>query len=461
MPTKLTGLPSFAYLGVEAPQPPNMIQVNRAPTTTDVLTYNTGDLWLNNAGLSLVPQVLPTAADIWMLVSKQRNIGVWVNFGGGGGNMRTLTGDNAVAVPPNGVGNTNIFGTANNITVIGNAGTNTLTLNTGAHVATTYNGDVGAAIPAAGVLNIISNVATQNSGSSVSFSGAGSTLTLNVTDANGNTIIGTGSGNAAITGTNNTLIGKGIGHVLTTGGNNCVIGQGALAAAQATSSNMAIGTSSLQSLVNGNGSNTAVGNSTLQAYTGGGGGLNTVIGYTAGFSLLTGSNNVFIGQGAANALNGAESNNIIIGPANGGVVGESNKIRIQSGIAGITATFIDGIRGVTTANMNAVAVLIDSAGQLGTVSSSKRYKENIQDMEDASELIMDLRPVVFNYKKHPDVLAWGLIAEEVAEVFPQLVVYDKEGQCETVKYHELSILLLNELQKVSKRIEELEIKLNE
>lgn len=178
MPTKLTGIPSFAYLGVEAPQPPNMVQVNRAPTTTDFLTYNTGDLWLNIAGLSLVPRVLPTAADIWMLVSKQRNIATWVNFGGGGGNMRTLTGDNAVAVPPNGVGNINILGTANHITVIGNAGTNTLTLDTGANIATTYTEDGATiAVPAAGNLNIFG-------GANIATAGAGSTVTVALNTAN-------------------------------------------------------------------------------------------------------------------------------------------------------------------------------------------------------------------------------------------------------------------------------------
>ena len=129
--------------------------------------------------------------------------------------------------------------------------------------------------------------------------------------------------------------------------------------------------------------------------------------------------------------------------------------RIGQGI-GQTACFISGIRGITTTNANAIPVLIDSAGQLGTVSSSRRYKENIEDMGFASEDIMNLRPVIFNYKRQPDSLAWGLIAEEVQEIMPELVVLNDKGQAETVKYHDLIPMLLNELQKLSKRVEHLE-----
>ncbi len=95
-------------------------------------------------------------------------------------------------------------------------------------------------------------------------------------------------------------------------------------------------------------------------------------------------------------------------------------------------------------------MLIDSAGQLGTISSSRRFKEEIADMGELTDRLLELRPVVFRYK--PGVqegerpLEYGLIAEEVAEVFPELVVYD-EGKPFTVKYHLLSAMLLNELKK--------------
>jgi len=371
MPTKLTGLPSFAYLGVEASSPPNIVQVNRAPTTTDFLTFNTGDLWLNIAGLSLIPQVLPTAADIWMLVSKQRNIGRWVNFGGGGGNMRTLTGDNAVVVPPNGVGN----------------------------------------------INVISNVAALNSGSSVSFTGnaATNTLTLNLSDANQNTILGINSGRAGISGT----------------------------------MNASLGFATLTSLTSGN-RNFALGSNSLQLLTTGSD--NVALGQGSGGVLLTGSTNILIGRNAGLNYVGAESSNILIG--NTGTVTENNVIRIGSTQ---TTCFIAGIAGVTTTVNDAVPVLISaSTSQLGTISSSIKYKENIKDMGIQSDLINYLRPVTFNYKKNPDVPAWGLIAEEVHQVFPQLVVYDKDGLPETVKYHDLVPLLLNELKKLAKRVSDLE-----
>ena len=111
---------------------------------------------------------------------------------------------------------------------------------------------------------------------------------------------------------------------------------------------------------------------------------------------------------------------------------------------------------MTTANANAVAVLIDSAGQLGTISSSRRFKEDIQDMGEMSRRLLRLRPVTFRYKQASadgsKPLQYGLIAEEVAEVFPELVAYDKDGQPTTVFYHIMPSLLLNELQQQQSQI---------
>ena len=123
----------------------------------------------------------------------------------------------------------------------------------------------------------------------------------------------------------------------------------------------------------------------------------------------------------------------------------------------INKSFIQGIRGITTVNANAIAVLIDSAGQLGTVSSSIRHKENVKDISDMSDIISKLRPVEFNYKQHKATdIQYGLIAEEVEPIWPEMLVYDKEGQPETLKYQYLPIILLKEIQKLTKRIEELE-----
>ena len=112
---------------------------------------------------------------------------------------------------------------------------------------------------------------------------------------------------------------------------------------------------------------------------------------------------------------------------------------------------------MTTGVANAIPVLVDSAGQLGTVSSSKRFKEEIRDMGELTDRLLELRPVAFRYK--PEVqegerpLEYGLIAEEVAEILPDLVVHDEEGQPFTVKYHLMSAMLLNELKKLDERFE--------
>ena len=109
---------------------------------------------------------------------------------------------------------------------------------------------------------------------------------------------------------------------------------------------------------------------------------------------------------------------------------------------------------MTTVNANAIPVLIDSAGQLGTVSSSRSVKKDIRDMGDATDRLLELRPVTFRYKQEQTLPSggevppeYGLIAEEVAEVFPDLVVYDEKGQPFTVKYHEMAPMLLNEMKK--------------
>ena len=174
-------------------------------------------------------------------------------------------------------------------------------------------------------------------------------------------------------------------------------------------------------------------------------------------AIATGEDNTAIGYAAGSALTLADSDNIMIKHV--GVVADVNTIRLGtngSGQGQQNLCFIAGIRGITTGTADAIAVLIASDHQLGTVSSSLRYKENVSDLADDSSIIYDLRPVKFNYKTHPTVPSWGLIAEEVAEVFPQLAVYDDEKRPEAVKYHDLPVLLLNEIKKLAKRIEVLE-----
>ena len=161
------------------------------------------------------------------------------------------------------------------------------------------------------------------------------------------------------------------------------------------------------------------------------GGFNTALGVSAGRNLGTGFGNICI--------------------RNTGVSGESNTTRIGSAQ---TRAFIAGIRGVTTGNNNAIPVVIDSAGQLGTASSSRRFKTDIQPMDKASEAILALKPVSFRYNSHKDTTPqFGLIAEEVAEVNPDLVVRDDNGEIYTVRYDAVNALLLNEFLKEHRKVE--------
>jgi hypothetical protein len=160
------------------------------------------------------------------------------------------------------------------------------------------------------------------------------------------------------------------------------------------------------------------------------------------YSNTTGCCNIALGSLAGRYLT-TGSWNIDIG--NEGAVGESNTIRI-GGYALQTSTYIAGIFGANVGSGS--EVFVNSAGQLGTVTSSLRFTQDVAAMGDASRRLLELRPVTFHYKTHPDgPLQYGLIAEEVEDVMPELVVKDATGQPETVAYHELPAMLLNELQK--------------
>src|SRR5262249_10156728 len=116
-----------------------------------------------------------------------------------------------------------------------------------------------------------------------------------------------------------------------------------------------------------------------------------------------------------------------------------------------------GIRGITTVNANAVPVVIDSAGQLGTVSSSERFKKKIKPMDRASEAILALKPVTFHYKSDDtNTPQFGLIAEEVAKASPDLVVRDDKGEIYTVRYEAVNAMLLNEFLKEHRKVEQQE-----
>jgi trimeric autotransporter adhesin len=139
-----------------------------------------------------------------------------------------------------------------------------------------------------------------------------------------------------------------------------------------------------------------------------------------------------------------------------GVSGEANTIRIGTVVPADhlgkqTATYIAGIFGATLAG--GAEVFVNAAGQLGTVKSSARYKHDVHDMGEASHKLMKLRPVVFRYNSDQSgTLQYGLIAEEVAKVYPELVVNGADGKPETVAYHMLPVMLLNEAQQQAREL---------
>ena len=205
--------------------------------------------------------------------------------------------------------------------------------------------------------------------------------------------------------------------------------------------------SGFQALVNNSTGffNTADGDAALQNNTVGN--ANTAVGTAALSGNTTGFNNISIGDAAGENI-AAGSNNIEIGVS--GAADESNTIRIGAPGAQ-TKAFIAGISSNTQVNGNVVE--IGSDGQLGIRKSAARYKRDVHDMGSASTGLMRLRPVTFRYKADPSgTLQYGLIAEEVARVFPELVTRGSDGKLESVQYLEFTALILNELQGQAKQL---------
>jgi len=256
------------------------------------------------------------------------------------------------------------------------------------------------------------------------------------------------------TGEGNTAIGKGALSINTTGVANVAVGAGALAANTNSASNTAVGTNALIANTTGF-ENTAIGDEALAISNGTN---NSALGHFALFRNTTGNFNTAIGDEALFS-NSTGSLNVAIGrDAGDSIITADNAICIGSNLPGANVSnscFIGNIRGVTTTNADAIPVLIDSAGQLGTASSSRRFKREIKPMNQASESILALKPVTFNYRSDKkSTPQFGLIAEEVAEVNPDLVVRDKNGEIYTVRYDAVNAMLLNEFLKEHRKFEE-------
>jgi hypothetical protein len=243
------------------------------------------------------------------------------------------------------------------------------------------------------------------------------------------------------TGSDNTAAGFAALLSNTTGVGNTAIGSNALESNSTGTYNTAVGNYAMFFGGAETSNNTAIGANAL-VYTVGSG--NAALGEGALIGATTGNNNIAIGYGAGQAVT-TTSNNIDIG--NSGAVTDSGTIRI--GTTGTQSSAF--VAGIYNSNVSGAAVQVNSNGQLGIVSSSRRYKEDIQSMGDASDGLMQLRPVTFRYKKPYDdgskPVQYGLIAEEVADVYPDLIARSSDGQVESVKYQLLDPMLLNELQK--------------
>jgi Chaperone of endosialidase len=232
----------------------------------------------------------------------------------------------------------------------------------------------------------------------------------------------------------------------TQGTQNAAVGWRALLQNTTGNSNTATGYSALSANMAGD-LNTANGVAALAGnYTGS---ANTADGYYALVSN-SGNSNIALGAFAGSNLSTGDSN-IDIG--NPGVSPESNTIRI--GVQGThTKTFVAGISGSPIAG---ASVVVNSAGRLGTVASSARFKDDIKPMDKASEAILALKPVTFRYKKEIDPTGtsqFGLVAEDVEKINPDLVVRDPHGEAYTVRYEAVNAMLLNEFLKEHKTMQE-------
>ncbi len=239
------------------------------------------------------------------------------------------------------------------------------------------------------------------------------------------------------------------------GNHNIASGENSLLVNTTGKNNLATGYASLTSNISGN-SNNAYGVKALYLNSGNN---NIAIGDSALFSNTKGNNNIAIGHYAGYSLNIGNSN-IDIG--NQGVANDAFTIRLGTTTIH-NKTFIAGISGITASNGN--AVYINSFGQLGTLTSSKRYKENINDMGKASASIMKLRPVTFYYKPEFDdgsrTLQYGLIAEEVNTILPELVSRKTNGEIDGVRYQFLAPMLLNEVQRQQQQLDQQSLEINE
>src|SRR5205823_6371692 len=285
--------------------------------------------------------------------------------------------------------------------------------------------------------------------------------------ANRNTAEGKDALFSLTTGVDNTALGFQALYNGTTASGNTAVGSQALLSNTASTRNVAVGAAALDSLTSGE-MNTAVGNVSLEqgvsvnfntalgrhALGRTQGDQNTGLGFFAGWNLSDdGANNIYIGNAGPVPI-GTESNTIRIGTQTATIVTVGNPPFESHPMPAHTATFIAGISGRPVMGNT---VVVNANGKLGTATSSERFKKDIKPMDKASEAVLALKPVSFLYKAALDqdrIPQFGLIAEEVEKVNPDLVVRDTEGKPYTVRYDAVNAMLLNEFLKEHRQVQE-------
>jgi uncharacterized coiled-coil protein SlyX len=272
-----------------------------------------------------------------------------------------------------------------------------------------------------GAGSLLFNVGNRTAGQGVNNTAIGAAALLFNTTGSDNTAVGVSALLNNDSGGVNTAIGESALLENTDGDFNTAIGFRALVNHTTGDDNTAIGRSALATSTSAN-NNTAIGSTALFNTTGGG---NTALGFGAGSAQTTGSSNIYIGANVS------------------GVAGESN------------TCYIRNIFGQTSAS--GIPVLINSDNKLGTTTSSNRFKEEIRSMDHSSEGLFSLKPVTFRYKKEIDPAGtsqFGLVAEDVEKVNPELVVRDEEGKPYSVRYDQVNAMLLNEFLKEHRKVQE-------
>lgn len=447
--------------------PSSPVVQTRAPASTDIKgpfgLYPIGQIWIDESApanymLSAFSSLGGSVTATWNLLSA------------GSGDLDSLTGDSGTATPS--AGSIQIAGTLNQIDTIGSG--NAITISLPSEIQS-------GSVTAIGGLRHFTSVGTTAcpniTATDTTAIGYGA---LANNTAISSTAVGSGALGANVGGTANTAVGY-LAAASNTGNQNTAMGHSALTSNTSGASSSAFGYQALQ--LSTGGANTAFGSQAgksitsgtglcavgAQALTAATGNNNTALGYQAGISVSSGTSNTLIGSAVSSGITsgnsnviigaiagsnyaGTESGNIVIGQGVTGTASENNVTRI--GTQGTqTKCIIAGIFGVTVGG-SGIAVDVDNTGQLGTVVSSARYKDHIRDIE-GTERIYDLRPVSFVYKNSPEVRRYGLIAEEVADVIPEMAVYGNGGTLETVKYNDLPIFLLAEIQKLREEIRDL------